>query len=191
MRVRWYFNLGGTGSYSACGCSEISRLWGGADLGRCRHLAVNACLAPLVSVDGKHVITVEALGTSENPHPLQVSPAPANCSLTPELIGLQERLWKLSGSQCGFCTPGIVRPLTGSSQSCLNPRSCCRSCLFMLCAASPLRQTSVTEVWCSGSADSETLQQRDRSASPISSLRVLSMGIFAGKLSHSPLRELR
>lgn len=27
--------------------------------GRIQHLAINACLAPLVSVDGKHVITVE------------------------------------------------------------------------------------------------------------------------------------
>lgn len=55
-----------------------------------RHLAINACLAPIISVDGKAIITVEGLGNSENPHPLQ------------------ERLWKMSGSQCGFCTPGIV-----------------------------------------------------------------------------------
>ncbi|KAG5636983.1 hypothetical protein H0H81_006189 [Sphagnurus paluster] len=54
-----------------------------------QHLAVNACLAPLVSVDGKHVITVEGLGNSENPHPLQ------------------ERMWKMSGSQCGFCTVSL------------------------------------------------------------------------------------
>ncbi|KAJ6562840.1 Molybdopterin-binding domain of aldehyde dehydrogenase-domain-containing protein [Mycena vulgaris] len=58
-----------------------------------QHLAINACLAPIVSVDGKHVITVEGVGSSENPHPIQ------------------ERLWKLSGSQCGFCTPGIVMSL--------------------------------------------------------------------------------
>ncbi|KAJ7278970.1 xanthine dehydrogenase [Mycena rebaudengoi] len=58
-----------------------------------QHLAVNACLAPLVSVEGKHVITVEGVGSPENPHPLQ------------------ERLWKLSGSQCGFCTPGIIMSL--------------------------------------------------------------------------------
>ncbi|KAF7324796.1 Xanthine dehydrogenase/oxidase [Mycena kentingensis (nom. inval.)] len=58
-----------------------------------RHLAVNACLAPIVSVDGKHVITVEGVGSPENPHPIQ------------------ERLWKLSGSQCGFCTPGIIMSL--------------------------------------------------------------------------------
>ncbi|KAJ7448476.1 xanthine dehydrogenase [Mycena galericulata] len=53
----------------------------------------NACLAPIVSVDGKHVITVEGVGSPENPHPIQ------------------ERLWKLSGSQCGFCTPGIIMSL--------------------------------------------------------------------------------
>lgn len=28
---------------------------------RIQHLAVNACLAPLISVDGKHIITVEGV----------------------------------------------------------------------------------------------------------------------------------
>lgn len=54
------------------------------------HASVNACLAPLVSVDGKHVITVEGIGNSKRPHPVQ------------------ERIALLHGSQCGFCTPGIV-----------------------------------------------------------------------------------
>ena len=54
------------------------------------HASVNACLAPLVSVDGKHVITVEGIGNVKNPHPAQ------------------ERIAKSNGSQCGFCTPGIV-----------------------------------------------------------------------------------
>ncbi|KAI1610265.1 xanthine dehydrogenase [Exophiala viscosa] len=57
---------------------------------RLRHLAVNACLYPLVGVVGKHLITVEGLGSVANPHPLQ------------------ERIAKAHGSQCGFCTPGIV-----------------------------------------------------------------------------------
>ena len=60
------------------------------------HASVNACLAPLVSVDGKHVITVEGIGNSEKPHPVQ------------------ERIAKLHGSQCGFCTPGIVMVSTPS-----------------------------------------------------------------------------
>ncbi|KAF2666796.1 xanthine dehydrogenase [Microthyrium microscopicum] len=54
------------------------------------HASVNACLAPLVSVDGKHVVTVEGIGNSKRPHPVQ------------------ERFAKGNGSQCGFCTPGIV-----------------------------------------------------------------------------------
>src|ERR1700760_3621003 len=57
------------------------------------HASVNACLAPLVSVDGKHVITVEGIGNVKRPHPVQ------------------ERIAKSNGSQCGFCTPGIVMSL--------------------------------------------------------------------------------
>ena len=54
------------------------------------HASVNACLAPLVMVDGKHVITVEGIGNTKAPHPAQ------------------ERIAMGNGSQCGFCTPGIV-----------------------------------------------------------------------------------
>ena len=57
------------------------------------HASVNACLAPLVSVDGKHVITVEGIGNVKSPHPAQ------------------ERIAMGGGSQCGFCTPGIVMSL--------------------------------------------------------------------------------
>ncbi|KAG0652560.1 Purine hydroxylase I [Hyphodiscus hymeniophilus] len=57
------------------------------------HASVNACLAPLVSVDGKHVITIEGIGNTQRPHPTQ------------------ERIAKSNGSQCGFCTPGIVMSL--------------------------------------------------------------------------------
>ncbi|TPX59849.1 hypothetical protein SpCBS45565_g07639 [Spizellomyces sp. 'palustris'] len=57
------------------------------------HNSVNACLAPACSVDGKHVVTIEGLGTSKNPHPTQ------------EAVALSH------GSQCGFCTPGIVMSL--------------------------------------------------------------------------------
>ncbi|KAK4157664.1 Molybdopterin-binding domain of aldehyde dehydrogenase-domain-containing protein [Chaetomidium leptoderma] len=60
---------------------------------RIYHASVNACLAPLASVDGKHVITVEGIGNVKQPHPAQ------------------ERVAKSNGSQCGFCTPGIVMSL--------------------------------------------------------------------------------
>lgn len=35
------------------------------------HLAVNACLYPLIGVDGKSLITIEGLGTVNRPHALQ------------------------------------------------------------------------------------------------------------------------
>lgn len=54
------------------------------------HASVNACISPLISVDGKHVITVEGIGSVRDPHPAQ------------------ERIAMGNGSQCGFCTPGIV-----------------------------------------------------------------------------------
>ncbi|XP_022080344.1 xanthine dehydrogenase/oxidase-like [Acanthaster planci] len=55
------------------------------------HLAVNACLTPICSVHGMAVTTVEGVG-----------------STTTRLHPVQERLAKAHGSQCGFCTPGMV-----------------------------------------------------------------------------------
>ena len=55
--------------------------------------SVNSCVTPLILADGKQVITVEGIGSSTNPHPVQ------------------ERIAKFHGSQCGFCTPGFVMSL--------------------------------------------------------------------------------
>ncbi|XP_035686516.1 xanthine dehydrogenase/oxidase-like [Branchiostoma floridae] len=55
------------------------------------HLAVNACLAPICSLHGAAVTTVEGIGSTRT-----------------RLNPVQERIAKAHGSQCGFCTPGIV-----------------------------------------------------------------------------------
>ncbi|GBP61903.1 Xanthine dehydrogenase [Eumeta japonica] len=55
------------------------------------HLAVNACLAPVCAMHGLAITTVEGIGSTKT----KLHPA-------------QERLAKAHGSQCGFCTPGIV-----------------------------------------------------------------------------------
>ncbi|GAB6020637.1 hypothetical protein CHUAL_003308 [Chamberlinius hualienensis] len=56
-----------------------------------KHISVNACLAPVCSVHGMAVTTVEGIGSTKT-----------------RLHPVQERLAKAHGSQCGFCTPGIV-----------------------------------------------------------------------------------
>uniref|UniRef100_A0A0A9WB52 xanthine dehydrogenase n=1 Tax=Lygus hesperus TaxID=30085 RepID=A0A0A9WB52_LYGHE len=55
------------------------------------HIAVNACLTPVAAVHGQAVTTVEGIG-----------------SVKGKLHPVQERIAKAHGSQCGFCTPGIV-----------------------------------------------------------------------------------
>lgn len=63
----------------------------GADV---RYQAVNACIGFLVTLDGKHLLTVEDLKSADGGlHPVQQS------------------LVEHHGSQCGFCTPGIVMSL--------------------------------------------------------------------------------
>lgn len=54
-------------------------------------MAVNSCLTPLCAMHGLAVTTVEGIGTVEE-----------------KLHPVQERIAKAHGSQCGFCTPGIV-----------------------------------------------------------------------------------
>lgn len=55
-----------------------------------KYTAVNSCLLFLPMLDGKQVITIENLAQGEQLHPVQ------------------EALVEAHGSQCGFCTPGIV-----------------------------------------------------------------------------------
>ncbi|XP_068612678.1 xanthine dehydrogenase/oxidase [Brachionichthys hirsutus] len=55
------------------------------------HHAVNACLTPVCSLHLAAVTTVEGIG-----------------SVARKLHPVQERIAKAHGSQCGFCTPGIV-----------------------------------------------------------------------------------
>lgn len=56
-----------------------------------KHLAVNACLIPVCAIHGMAVTTVEGIGSTRT-----------------KLHPVQERIAKAHGSQCGFCTPGIV-----------------------------------------------------------------------------------
>jgi len=76
---------GMTGTHFGCGAGEC---------GACNVIigdrAVSACDTPLWSVAGKDVVTIEGLGTSERPHPLQRA-----------FIAEQ-------ALQCGYCVSGIL-----------------------------------------------------------------------------------
>lgn len=77
-----------------CGaCTVVMQVGQESPKRRIKHISVNACLFPLLGCEGKHIITVEGIGSVASPHPLQ------------------ERMSKMHGSQCGFCTPGIVMSL--------------------------------------------------------------------------------
>ncbi|XP_051208920.1 xanthine dehydrogenase [Lolium perenne] len=69
-----------------------------------QHFAINACLAPLYSLEGMHIITVEGIGDRQRGlHPVQ------------------ERLAVAHGSQCGFCTPGFVMSMYALLRSSKHP----------------------------------------------------------------------
>jgi xanthine dehydrogenase/oxidase len=68
------------------------------------HFSANACLFPLYALDNVAVTTVEGIGgMKEGLHPIQ------------------KRIASLHGSQCGYCTPGIIMAIY--SQLRANPSS--------------------------------------------------------------------
>src|SRR6516165_1687972 len=68
--------------------------------GRLVHEPVNSCITLLGQIDGAELITIEDLAENGALHPVQ------------------EAMARLHGSQCGFCTPGIVMSLFAHYQSC-------------------------------------------------------------------------
>lgn len=52
--------------------------------------AKNACVTPAIRCEGKIITTIEGIGNTENPHPIQ------------------EAFVETHAVQCGFCTPGMV-----------------------------------------------------------------------------------
>ncbi|MDI3504505.1 MAG: xanthine dehydrogenase small subunit [Candidatus Cloacimonadota bacterium] len=65
--------------------------------------AINSCLYPAAKLHGKHLITIEGLGTPQNLHPIQ------------------KELLEYHGTQCGYCTPGFVMSLFALFASITHP----------------------------------------------------------------------
>lgn len=88
--------LARTGTKEGCAsgdCGACTVVTVSASGGRLRYEPVNACIAPLGSLHGKALISVEDLQDGEDLHPVQQAMVDAHAS------------------QCGFCTPGFVMSL--------------------------------------------------------------------------------
>ena len=87
------------GSKEGCAegdCGACTVLVGRLDEDELTYESVNACIAFVGSLDAAHVVTIEHLSAANGPlHPVQ------------------QAMVDHHGSQCGFCTPGIVMSLYG------------------------------------------------------------------------------
>jgi xanthine dehydrogenase small subunit len=95
------------GSKEGCAegdCGACTVLVGRLRHGELRYETVNACIAFVGALDGAHVVTIEHLSRPNGPlHPVQ------------------QAMVDYHGSQCGFCTPGIVMSLYGLWMRSPNP----------------------------------------------------------------------
>ena len=85
-----------TGTKEGCGegdCGACTIVLARARDGAITHEAVNSCVLLLGQVDGAEVLTIEDLADGATLHPVQ------------------QAMVDWHGSQCGFCTPGIVMSL--------------------------------------------------------------------------------
>jgi xanthine dehydrogenase small subunit len=80
-------------------CGACTVLVGRVSDGQVRYLPVDACIQFLYQLDGTHVITIEGLADNGELHPVQ------------------RAMIDHHGSQCGYCTPGIVMALAGWAQN--------------------------------------------------------------------------
>ena len=90
----WLRDQGLTGAKEGCAegeCGACSVMVARPDgEGRTLWTALNACLVPVLALDGQELVTAEGLGTPGALHPVQ-----------------REMAYR-GGSQCGYCTPGFI-----------------------------------------------------------------------------------
>ncbi|MEA2117641.1 xanthine dehydrogenase small subunit [Halovibrio sp. HP20-50] len=89
-------HLAQTGTKEGCAsgdCGACTVAIGESTAGTQRFTSANACITPAHQLQGRHLVTVEGLSEKGSLHPAQ------------------KAMIESHGSQCGFCTPGIVMSL--------------------------------------------------------------------------------
>lgn len=71
-----------------CGACTVVIAW--PYEGLIEYKAINSCLYPAAKLHGRHLITIEGIGSPDALHPIQAA------------------LLEHHGTQCGYCTPGFV-----------------------------------------------------------------------------------
>lgn len=95
-----------TGTKEGCAsgdCGACTVVLGELDGDRIRYKSVNSCLTFVSALNGKQLITVEDLKQGDRLHPAQQSMVDCH------------------GSQCGFCTPGIVMSMFALGKNVVKP----------------------------------------------------------------------
>ena len=95
-------SVGAKGTKEGCAegdCGACTVVLARMRAGRLTYDAVNACILLIGQLDGAELITIEDLADGEALHPLQ------------------QAMVDQHGSQCGFCTPGIVMSLFAAYHS--------------------------------------------------------------------------
>ncbi|OHT00827.1 aldehyde oxidase and xanthine dehydrogenase [Tritrichomonas foetus] len=93
LRLHGYTSVKKPCGEGGCGGCAVAVARYDKALGRVRHFAVNSCLVPLPFIDSCSVTTAEGVGTIDHLH------------------RIQKDLAEFHGTQCGFCSPGIVTTL--------------------------------------------------------------------------------
>jgi len=86
-----------TGTKEGCregDCGACTVLVGTLSGKKVKYQNVNSCLLPIAQAEGKHIVTIEGLNSSD-------------------LSIIQQSFVDEGGTQCGFCTPGFIVSLTG------------------------------------------------------------------------------
>ncbi len=157
-----------TGTKEGCAegdCGACTVALGRLKQGRLVYEPVNACIMLLGQVDGAELITVEDLAQEGSLHPVQAAMAAHH------------------GSQCGFCTPGIVMSLFALHQEGARPvtrEAICDALSGNLCRCTGYRPIiDAAADACAGEGGDRFMMLRSLSAQDLAALQD-DADLFAG-----------